>query len=93
MIVNELGCEVSIPKADLVATSNKLRRRVGKALEQFGHKWPTNVAVNLGIDMTGGTKRSKHLSKKLAERLAKQKLWEREESYNLSSVGRRRCDQ
>ena len=38
----------------------------------LGQAWPTVVAINLGIDMTGGMPRKKVVEKKLAERFQKQ---------------------
>ena len=46
IIEHELESKVSIPKADLVATSHQLRIRVGKAMEQYGHKAASASAVN-----------------------------------------------
>ena len=37
LIDEELECSISIPKADLVATSDSLRKRVGKVLSEYGH--------------------------------------------------------
>lgn len=63
-IEQDLDSKVSIPKANLVATSDELRRRVGGILERLGHKSKSVAAVNLGIDMTGGI-----ASRRVADRL------------------------
>ena len=68
VIINDLDSKVSIPKADLVATSDALRHRVGKVLEQFGHKANTSEAINLGIDTTGGQPRRKQADHSLRAR-------------------------
>ena len=73
LVEDELECKVSIPKADLVATSDALRLRVGGILQQFGHKKTTTEAINLGIDATGGMRISRASSQKLKARFKKQK--------------------
>ena len=72
VVQTELECEVAVAKADLVASSDALRRRVGKAMEQLGQKWAPTTAVNLGIDITGGLPRRRSKHKKISERMKTQ---------------------
>ena len=71
-IEQDLECSVSVKKADLIATSDQLRKRVGKALEQYGHNWDSPVAVNLCIDVTGGIKQWRVVDSRMCTRLKKQ---------------------
>ena len=73
IVEQELKCKVSVPKADLVASSPTLRKRIGRVLGELGAKWHTTAAVNLGIDIVGGMPRRANKNKKLGERLHNQK--------------------
>ena len=72
VIEQELDSSISVAKADLIATTDALRNRVGKILEQFGGKKTVATAVNLGIDVTGGIAQGRARVSKLKSRLAAQ---------------------
>ena len=87
VIEEELDSSISVPKADLVATTDELRNRVGKVLQQFGGKRKAASAINLGIDVTGGIAQGRAGASKLKHRLAAQ-LSRKQRLRRLARVNR-----
>ena len=73
-IHSELECAVSIPKADVIATSDKLLRRMGSILERYGKGASKVSAINLGIEVTGGQPIRRAEDRMLRARFKKQTL-------------------